>query len=153
MERYPKLARAVAAAGYPVGNHSYDHPVSPALADMSAEKITSEIADAQDALNAVGIDPTLFRPPGGSYDDFVVQEARREGMRVVMWSVDPQDWRSGLTAKEVAKSVLSHVRAGSIVLLHDGGGDAGHTIKALPAIIRGIRKKGLTLTTVPAAAT
>jgi len=150
VERYPGVARAVAAAGYPVGDHSYDHPVSPALAEMSAEKVTGEITDAKDALKTVGIDPTLFRPPGGSYDDFVVQEARREGMRVVMWSVDPQDWRSGLTAKAVAKSVLSHVRPGSIILLHDGGGDAGHTIKALPAIIRGIRKRGLSFTTVPA---
>jgi peptidoglycan/xylan/chitin deacetylase (PgdA/CDA1 family) len=150
VERYPSLARTVAAAGYPIGDHSYDHPISPALADLSAEKIMAEIAAAKDALNAVGIDPTLFRPPGGSYDDFVVQEARREGMRVVMWSVDPEDWRSGLTAKEVAKSVLSHVRAGSIILLHDGGGDAAHTIKALPDIIRGIRKRGFTFTVVPA---
>ena len=150
VERYPTLARAVAAAGYPVGDHSYDHPVSPALADLSAEKITAEIVDAKDALKSVGIVPTLFRPPGGSYDDFVVQAARREGMRVVMWSVDPEDWRSGLTAKQVTKSVLSHVEPGSIILLHDGGGDAGHTIKALPAIIRGIRKMGLTFTTVPA---
>jgi len=150
VERYPGLAHAVVAAGYPVGDHSYDHPVSPALVELSAERITGEITDAKDALEAVGVDPTLFRPPGGSYDDFVVQEARRQGMRVVMWSVDPQDWRSGLTAKAVAKSVLAHVRPGSIILLHDGGGDAGHTIKALPAIIRGIRKRGLSFTTVPA---
>lgn len=150
VERDPNIARAVKAAGYPIGDHSYDHPISPALADLSPEKITAEIADAKDALSAIGIEPTLFRPPGGSYDDFVVQEARREGMRVVMWSVDPEDWRSGSTAKEVAKSVLFHVRPGSIILLHDGGGDAAHTIKALPSIIRGIRKMGLTFTTVPA---
>ncbi len=153
VERYPTLARAVAAAGYPIGDHSYDHPVSPPLADLSQQKISGEIADARDALDVVGIHPTLFRPPGGSYDDFVVQEARRQGMRVVMWSVDPQDWRSGLTAKDVAKAVLSHVQPGSIILLHDGGGDAAHTIKALPTIIRGIRKMGLSFARVPAGAT
>jgi peptidoglycan/xylan/chitin deacetylase (PgdA/CDA1 family) len=35
------------------------------------------------------------------------------------------------------------------VLLHDGGGDAAHTIKALPAIIKGIKKMGLTLVAIP----
>jgi peptidoglycan-N-acetylglucosamine deacetylase len=150
VEKYPHLARTVAARGYPIGDHSWDHPVSPALADLSPSAITAQIADAKAALDDVGIDPTLFRPPGGSYDDFVVQEARREGMRVVLWSVDPQDWRSELTAKQVTRSVLSHVKAGSIILLHDGGGDAGHTIKALPDIIRGIRKRGLRFTVVSA---
>lgn len=149
VQRYPHLARTV-ASHYPVGDHSWDHPVSPALADLSASAITAQIADAKEALSAVGIEPTLFRPPGGSYDDFVVQEARREGMRVVLWSVDPEDWRSDLTAKQVTKSVLSHVRPGSIILLHDGGGDAAHTIKALPDIIRSIRKRGLTFTVVSA---
>jgi peptidoglycan/xylan/chitin deacetylase (PgdA/CDA1 family) len=148
-ERYPGIVRKVARAGFPIGNHSYDHPVDPALAAMPEPKITQEIAEANDALGAVGVQPTLFRPPGGSYDDFVVQEARRLGMRVVMWSVDPQDWRAGVTAKQVTRSVLNHVEAGSIVLLHDGGGDAAHTIKALPKIIRGIRRKGLGFTVVP----
>ena len=150
VQRYPGLARAVAAAGYPIGDHSFDHPVAPALAELTDGRVSAEIGDAKDALTSLGVSPTLFRPPGGSYDDFVVQEARRQGMRVVLWSVDPQDWRSNLTAKEITKRVLKHVGPGSIVLLHDGGGDAAHTIKALPAIIRGIRGKGLGFTTVPA---
>jgi peptidoglycan/xylan/chitin deacetylase (PgdA/CDA1 family)/sulfur carrier protein ThiS len=150
VQRYPHVARAVAEAGFAVGDHSYDHPVSPALADLTDQRIAAEIGDAKGALTSVGASPTLFRPPGGSYDDFVVQEARREGMRVVLWSVDPQDWRSNVTAKEVTRRVLRHVEPGSIILLHDGGDDAAHTIKALPAIIRGIRKMGLGFTMVPA---
>jgi peptidoglycan/xylan/chitin deacetylase (PgdA/CDA1 family)/sulfur carrier protein ThiS len=150
VERYPGLARKVADAGYPIGNHSFDHPVAPALADLDTDRIIAEMADTTNALEAAGIVPTLFRPPGGSYDDFVVQEARRQDMRVVLWNIDPNDWRAGLKAKQVAKRVLRQVRAGSIILLHDGGGDAAHTIKALPAIIRGIRAMGLSFTTVPA---
>ena len=38
---------------------------------------------------------------------------------------------------------------GSIVLMHDGGGDQHATIGALPMIIKGIRKMGLDLTTIP----
>jgi peptidoglycan/xylan/chitin deacetylase (PgdA/CDA1 family) len=37
------------------------------------------------------------------------------------------------------------VRPGSIVLLHDGGGDRSQSVKALPEIVKGIRAKGLKL--------
>jgi peptidoglycan-N-acetylglucosamine deacetylase len=40
---------------------------------------------------------------------------------------------------------VNAVRPGSIVLLHDGGGDRSQTVKALPEIVRGIRAKGLKL--------
>jgi peptidoglycan/xylan/chitin deacetylase (PgdA/CDA1 family) len=149
VERYPGIVRRVARAGFPIENHSYDHPVDPALADMPEPKISQEINGASEALTTAGVQPTLFRPPGGSYDDFVVQESRRQGLRVVLWSVDPKDWRSRVTAKQITRSILKHVEAGSIVLLHDGGGDAAHTIEALPGIIRGIRRKGLGFAIVP----
>ena len=150
VERYPELVRRVERAGHEIGNHSFDHPVNPPLADMTEAHITAEMADTNAQLGEDGVNPTLFRPPGGSYDDFVIDEARRQGMRIVMWSVDPQDWRSSRTRKDIVKKVLQQVEAGSIILLHDGGGDAGHTIAALPDLIRGIRKKGLRFVTVPA---
>ena len=67
------------------------------------------------------------------------------GERIVLWSVDPTDWRAGTTAKQIVRRVLGAVRPGSIVLLHDGGGDRSQTVKALPEIVRGIRAKGLKL--------
>jgi peptidoglycan/xylan/chitin deacetylase (PgdA/CDA1 family) len=149
-KRYPNLVHKVRRAGFQIENHSFDHPVSPPLADLTEKRITSEIADANAVLKPDGVRPTLFRPPGGSYNDFVIQEARTLGMRVVLWSVDPRDWVSSRTARQVSRSVLAHVQPGSIVLLHDGGGDAAHTIKALPAIIRGIRKRGMHFVLVPA---
>ena len=109
----------------------------------------TEIGRTRSALERLGISARLFRPPGGSLDDGVVQAARRQGMRVVTWSVDPEDWAGGATAGRVATRVLSAVRPGSIVLLHDGGGDRRATIAALPRIIRGIRARGLHLVAVP----
>jgi peptidoglycan-N-acetylglucosamine deacetylase len=148
VERYPDLVRRVEAAGNLIGNHSFDHPINPSFADLTEHHITAELADTNDALSTDGVVASLFRPPGGSYDEYVVDESRRQGMRVVLWSVDPQDWRQSRTAKDITKKVLKNVRPGSIILLHDGGGDAEHTIRALPDIIKGIRKKGLRFTTV-----
>jgi peptidoglycan/xylan/chitin deacetylase (PgdA/CDA1 family) len=144
----PDLVRAVLRAGHVVANHSLTHPVEPAFAALPDRRVEAEIAQAADVLHDAGATPTLFRPPGGSYDDAVVLESWRQRERVVMWSVDPHDWDASRTPKDIAKQVLRRVRPGSIVLLHDGGGDAGQTIAALPKIIRGIRKMGLDLVTL-----
>ena len=66
----------------------------------------------------------------------------------MLWSVDPADWRPGLTADQLVQRVLAGVRPGAIVLLHDGGGDRSATVAALPAIIDGLRRLGLTPTVV-----
>ena len=54
----------------------------------------------------------LLRPPGGQYDEAVVQEARRQGLRLVTWSVDPSDWIDSRTKKQIEHLVLSKVQPG-----------------------------------------
>lgn len=146
-ERYPRLVREVGAAGHEIGNHSFDHPR--AFDGLSSEQVTAEVSLANEALTFRGTTPTLFRPPDGSFDADVLMQARELGMRTVTWSLDPEDWRPGLSPKQVRRAVLSQIGRGSIVLLHDGGGDALHTIRALPAIIKGIRARGLRLVVIP----
>jgi len=67
----------------------------------------------------------------------------------VLWSVDPVDWQPGVSSDQLVWRVLAGVRPGTIVLLHDGGGDRSATVAALPAIIDGLRHLGLSLTLVP----
>jgi peptidoglycan-N-acetylglucosamine deacetylase len=144
-ERFPKLVRREVALGMQVGNHSYSHPYVPPFDRRPRSRIAEEIARGADALTALGARPTVFRPPGGSYSDTVLEVGRSLGERVVLWSVDPEDWRSDRTAKEITRRVLGNVHAGSIVVLHDGGGNQSATVQALPAIVRGIRARGLGL--------
>jgi peptidoglycan/xylan/chitin deacetylase (PgdA/CDA1 family) len=128
-----------------VGNHSYSHPYSPPFDHRPRSRIVEEIARGADVLASLGTRPTVFRPPGGSYSDSVLDVGRSLGERVVLWSVDPEDWRSDRTAKDITRRVLGNVHAGSIVVLHDGGGNQSATVQALPAIVRGIRARGLRL--------
>jgi peptidoglycan/xylan/chitin deacetylase (PgdA/CDA1 family) len=146
--QHPRLVGRVLAGGNAIGNHTFDHPET--MAHQSADEIAAELRHASAVLADQGVDASLFRPPGGWYDEELVQEAREQGMRLVTWDVDPRDWRANATPREISRAVLAQVHAGSIVLLHDGGGDAGHTIRALPAIIRGIQARGLRFVTVPA---
>jgi peptidoglycan/xylan/chitin deacetylase (PgdA/CDA1 family) len=74
---------------------------------------------------------------------------KQVGDRTVLWTVDPADWRPGVTADQLVWRVLAAVRPGGIVLLHDGGGSRSATVAALPTIIDGLRRLGLTLTVVP----
>jgi peptidoglycan-N-acetylglucosamine deacetylase len=147
-EQVPSQTALVAAelrAGMEVGDHSWDHPLSPPLAALSPAHIHDELSFTRTVEVKDGAEVTAFRPPGGSWSDQVVRMAGAQGMRVVLWSVDPRDWAPGATAKGIVRNVLSHVGPGSIVLMHDGGGDRSQTVKALPKIIDGIRRKGLKL--------
>jgi peptidoglycan-N-acetylglucosamine deacetylase len=142
---HPDLVRREYAAGMEVESHSYSHPYQPPFNRQPHQVILREIRWGRAVLAGIGPPPTLFRPPGGSFSPYVIEAAGAYGERVVLWSVDPTDWKPGMTAREIARNVLGAVRPGSIVILHDGGGDRSATVAALPRIIRGIRRKGLGL--------
>jgi peptidoglycan/xylan/chitin deacetylase (PgdA/CDA1 family) len=150
VDRWPSIAKDVVRAGMTVGNHSWDHPETPVFAKLEPHRLQTELTRADDALASIGVGhPFLMRPPGGSWDEDVVRAADQQGLRIVNWDVDPQDWRAGLTAKEIAHRVLANVRPGSIVDLHDGGGNQSATAKALPAIIKGLRHRHYRLVAIP----
>ena len=150
IERYPQIVRRVARAGMTIGIHSWSHPTGTPFDELTPHRIETEIERPAALLaSLLGVRPTLFRAPGGDDDGLVGDLARRARMRVVRWNVDPHDYRSDASPSEIAADVLRSVRPGSIVLLHDGGGDRSATIQALPRIIRGIRRMGLDLVTIP----
>jgi peptidoglycan/xylan/chitin deacetylase (PgdA/CDA1 family) len=143
-KRYPVMVHDEIRAGMTIGSHSWDHPEP--FNRLGTHRMRTEMQDVNAFLKRrfhVGVD--LFRPPGGTSTPPVVSIASALGLRVVDWNVDPRDWTSGATPKSIARAVLSQVKAGSIVDLHDGGGDQRATVRALPDIIRGLRKRGFRL--------
>ena len=147
VERYPELVRRELAAGMAVGSHSYSHPQP--FDRLPAARIRDEITHGRRTLVPLEVRPVGFRPPGGATTSTVMAAAQELGDRTVLWSVDPADWRPGVTADQLVWRVLAGARPGAIVLLHDGGGDRSATVAALPAIIDGLHRLGLTPTVVP----
>ena len=145
VQKYPDLVRREVKAGMTLGNHSFSHPTRPPFARTSPAKAADEIERAQRIIKAAGGKPKLFRPPGGSFSTATTQLVRKHRLRTVMWSVDPKDWRRGRSAASIASAVLANIEPGSIVVMHDGGPNVANTLAALPAIIRGIRARGLHL--------
>jgi peptidoglycan/xylan/chitin deacetylase (PgdA/CDA1 family) len=144
-EARPDLVRLEVGSGMAVGNHSYDHPWRTPFAELPRATIRAEIGRAETILDRLGASPVLFRPPGGTVSPFVLAAAAARGLRIVLWSVDARDWAAGATAESIEQRVLGAVRPGSIVLMHDGGGNREATLEALPAIVAGIRARGLRL--------
>lgn len=134
----PQVVRREVAEGHVVGNHTWSHRD---LAALSAEDQQREVDLTSEELAKVGVRTTLLRPPYGSFD----KRSRRLGSALVLWDVDPLDWRDH-DAALIARRVVSSAHRGSIVLLHD---IHPTTVAAVPAIIQGLRAKGLTLVTVP----
>ncbi len=106
----------------------------------------------------LGIHTILFRPPYSIDQEpdtadqvrplEVVQDM---GYISVGNKIDPNDWKEpGNPAEHIAAVVLAHIPpcdpkdrlCGSVILLHDGGGDRSETVRALPMIIEGVRAKG-----------
>jgi peptidoglycan/xylan/chitin deacetylase (PgdA/CDA1 family) len=147
VERYPELVRQEVAAGMAIGSHSYSHPQP--FDRLPVARIRDEITEGRRTLQPLGVHPVGFRPPGGATSPAVTAAAQVLGDRTVLWSVDPADWQPGVTSDQLVWRVLAAARPGAIVLLHDGGGNRSATVAALPAIIDGLRRLGLTLTVVP----
>lgn len=135
----PAVARYVHRR-FPVG----DHTVSHARLDGASLRIQRrEIDGARRRMHDVeGARPRLFRPPYGAFDATTSHVTRRAGMVNVIWTVDSRDYtRPGTPA--IVSRVLRAARPGVIVLMHDGGGPREQTLAALPAIVHGLRRRGL----------
>ncbi|WP_229401052.1 polysaccharide deacetylase family protein [Micromonospora okii] len=127
---YPDLIRAIAADGHTLCNHSWDH--DELLGRRSVDVIRADLLRANAAIRAAVPDARIpyFRQPGGAWTYPVVSVADDLGLVPLHWDVDPSDWRAPGAAR-IATVVSTYVRPGSIVLLHDAGGNRQGTVDAL----------------------
>ena len=88
-----------------------------------------------------GTTTRLLRPPYGAVNTSVRVLAAQRGYRVVLWDVDPQDWRGG-SASAIAARVISSAGPGVVVLLHDGGGNRAATVAAVERVLATLSGRG-----------
>jgi peptidoglycan/xylan/chitin deacetylase (PgdA/CDA1 family) len=133
-------------SGDVIGDHTETHPM---MAALSAHDQYEELFEQMVHIEVVGGKrPRLFRPPYGSFDATTFKELHHLRLLMVLWSVDTSDYTLP-GAPAIVQSALAGARPGSIILMHDGGGNRSETIAALPQIVRGLRKRGLRPVTVP----
>ena len=148
-EKYPGLVRRIVNEGHEIGNHTYYHPN---LAICWPEHIRLELNATQLLLETItGARPLFFvrpMPPIRVRRRWPI--SRPSGLRnemnylVVLENIDPQDWaRPGEDV--ILQRIKQQRRDGSIILLHDAGGDREQTIEALPKIIDWLQTRGDTI--------
>jgi peptidoglycan/xylan/chitin deacetylase (PgdA/CDA1 family) len=133
-------------SGDVVGDHTETHPM---LASMSEHEQYEELFEQIARIELLGGPrPRLFRPPYGSFDATTFKLLHKLRLLMVLWSTDTDDYTiPGVQA--IVQSALAGAHPGAIILMHDAGGNRTETIAALPAIIAGLRRKGLHPVTVP----
>jgi peptidoglycan-N-acetylglucosamine deacetylase len=147
IEKHPEIVPMIIAGGNELANHSYYHK------DMifkPREYLLSEIEKTDKLLLELGVkqESISFRPPWGRR--FVVLSYLLSKMqkKLIMWDVDSQDYEKTLTAEDIANRVINNVRSGSIVVMHDGGGDRSKTVAATDRIVKVLQSKGYSFKTV-----
>ena len=142
---FPDQEKAVAAAGNEVASHSVSHKYLPKL---SRDDLRKEINDSFAPIEAnTGGSGRMFRSPYGAFEAQQWVDSTDLISMNVLWSIDTEDWRRPGPDK-IHDAVLGHARNGSIVLMHDGGGDRSQDIEALPRIIDDLKNEGFTFVTV-----
>ncbi|MEW6172205.1 MAG: polysaccharide deacetylase family protein [Bacillota bacterium] len=140
VEKFPELARDI-SRNFEVGSHGYahHHPDQLSMADNLAEIMRSEKV----IQRVTGKKPRLFAPPYGESGPSVLDAAYQAGYQVILWSIDPVDWKNP-PAAAISEKIISKAHNGAIVLLHP----TAPTIEALPVIISDLAGRGFEFTTV-----
>lgn len=158
-ERYPAIARRIAADGHGIALHGYRHRL------LLARSPTAAVHDIrrgyESVRRATGLAPRWYRPPYGTASWSALTTARRLGMTPVWWTREGRDWSPDRRPEAVTDRLLRPDRQGrpglddrDILLLHDSDcyaspGSWRTTVAALPALLSAIGAAGLAIGPLP----
>jgi peptidoglycan/xylan/chitin deacetylase (PgdA/CDA1 family) len=140
---HPELARRVLDGGHELGNHTENHidisRLSPAAAFAEIEACAARLT------KLTGSPGVWFRPSQTQHaNPMLIDQAHRAGYRTVLsYDVDPLDYQDPSSAA-IANRLLAAVHPGAVVSLHLGH---PHTVAALPAVLDGLKSRGLAAVT------
>ncbi len=143
--------------GHEIGNHTFTHPD---ISQISTRQLSFELNLTERLFAAeLGVQPLYFRPPYSIDQEpdtndqaAPVDHVEQMGYIIIGDKIDTDDWNEHprKTPQQITQAVLSQLKMmktkpqfrGSIILLHDGGGDRSVTVAALPLLIDTLRANG-----------
>jgi cellulose synthase/poly-beta-1,6-N-acetylglucosamine synthase-like glycosyltransferase/peptidoglycan/xylan/chitin deacetylase (PgdA/CDA1 family)/spore germination protein YaaH len=149
--------------GHEIGNHTFTHPD---ISDISTAQVDLQLNLTERLFGSkLGVQPLYFRPPYSidqepDTNDQAAPVARIQelGYTIIGNKIDTNDWdeHPKKTPQEIADTVLQQIkdmedhpdRRGSIILLHDGGGNRSVTVACLPLLITTLRAHGFQIVPV-----
>lgn len=141
-DQYPEVLRQLADEGHEVSNHTWNHLD---IRFISTEAMLKELDRTRLFIKKItGQNRFLFRTPGGSERYLRKTFDIPSGYELVLWDVHSRD-QEGLSADRIADRVLSQVKDGDVILMHNG---LASTREALDIIIPTLQRRGFEFVTV-----
>lgn len=144
-EAYPDIVKRQAAEGHEIENHTFTHPdlnnddaINTEKQIVMTEKVIEKITHKR---------PSYFRPPKRLFKNTTLDVAELNGYTTVLWTIGLEHHKSK-TVEDMANRVIKAAKPGTIFLAHDGRLDRTRTVKALPLVIEGYKKKGYRFVTL-----
>ena len=146
-EQFPELVRATLEAGHRVGSHGWTHrsawrtPKDETLGDFErAEALLDDLA---------GHPIRDVRPPYGRFTPALRRWCKEGRRRLVLWDLMPGDFLTSLPSHEklvdrIAGRIVSKIKPGSIVVLHEGALSHKVVLPALDRVLPLLQAKGWT---------
>ena len=147
VEQFPNLVKQEVNDEHEIANHSFHHVY---MNHSSVASIQQEISQTQAVISKITGQPAvLFRPPGGVYNDVIVQASKLTHTQVIMWSwhQDTKDWNKP-GVDRIVHQVVDHAKNGDIVLFHDHVNGSSQTVQALKKILPALQAIGFRFVTV-----
>jgi cellulose synthase/poly-beta-1,6-N-acetylglucosamine synthase-like glycosyltransferase/peptidoglycan/xylan/chitin deacetylase (PgdA/CDA1 family)/spore germination protein YaaH len=157
------VMRRVVREGHEIGNHTYTHPD---ISEISQRQLDLEVKLTERLFaSKLGVQPLYFRPPYDideepDTDDQAgpVVQIQKDGYTIIGNKLDTDDWNEHprKSPAEITQTIMGQLDTmktkpqfrGSIILLHDGGGDRSATVAALPVLIDALRARGYSIVQV-----
>lgn len=140
--QYPELVQRMADEGHEIGIHGCSHKH---FTQLSKNDLQGELDYTASSIEMLtGVSPCLVRPPGGLYNDMVLETAEENSLSIILWSLDPEDWDPAQRSKTVRR-VTGKIKHGDVVLLHDLSQE---NVQSALSIIDELQGKGFQFCTV-----
>ncbi len=140
VDDYPEMVKAIDETGFEIGTHSNTHPD---MVKLDKATMKNELETSISKIKAItGKEVDLFRAPFGSYNNTLIETAEELNLHTIQWDVDSLDWK-GLSASEICARIMSRVKNGSIILMHN---NSDHILDALRLVLNRLKVQGYKIT-------
>lgn len=134
IEWYPEEARLLRESGQGIFCHSMHHV---RYTDLTIEEALADAAEAKTAIEGFfGANCHYIRPPYGAYHVQLLNAMEQLELQTLLWSVDAQDWKQGISSEEITERVVSAVKPGDIILFQTNCAETALALEQMIPILR-----------------
>lgn len=143
VEKHPEIVQRIINEGHEIGNHTFTH--SKQMGFKSTNEVYNETQQCSKTVQEItGKEMVFFRPPFGVTNPSIAKAVQLSKMKVIGWSIRSLD-TVAKSSEDILNRILSKVKKGDVVLLHD---NRELTIKTLEQLLIQLQNKNLKSVTI-----